>query len=456
VNASAVILAIRNNWWATLLGALTGGLVAWGVSLAVTPTFTAHAQLFVAATGSASTSDAYQGGQLSQQRVASYAELLEGEELADRVIDRLDLRRAPEDLAEQITAQAVTNTVLLDVSVTDTSPQIARELTDAVVTEFVRLVDELEATDSGAPSIEVKIIDEAKVPRTQSEPDIPRNVALGVTAGLIAGFLIAFARVRWDRTVKEADDAARLAGAPVIGTVMRDPALEKRHTIERNGSSVTAEAYRQLRINLQFLNVDNPPRVIMVSSALPSEGKTTLAINLALALAEAGQRVVIVEADLRRPRVTTYLGLVAGAGLTNVLAGSARTDEVLQHYGEDKVAVLAGGPTPPNAGELLASSHMKSLLDELRELYDFVLIDVPPLLPVADASGLAAHTDGVLLSVRYGSTGKDHLHQAATTVEGVGGKTLGLILNIVPPTGALSAGYAYDYSYEGVAHPAPS
>jgi capsular exopolysaccharide synthesis family protein len=198
--------------------------------------------------------------------------------------------------------------------------------------------------------------------------------------------------------------------------------------------------------HLQFLNVDEPPKAILVSSALPAEGKTTLVVNLALALADAGRRVTVVEADLRRPEVTRYLGLVSGAGLTSVLAGNADIEDVVQTY-RDGLYVIAAGLLPPNLGELLASDHMASLVDKLRGTNDFVLIDAPPLLPVADASGLAVHTDGALLSVRYGTTHKEHFEQAAATLERVGAKTLGVVLNIVPPTAQMATAYGYGYGY---------
>jgi len=175
--------------------------------------------------------------------------------------------------------------------------------------------------------------------------------------------------------------------------------------------------------------------------------ETTVAVNLAITLAEAGRQVVLVEGDLRRPRVTRYLGMVGGAGLTNILAGSAEVDDVLQQYGDGGLRVIAAGPTPPNPSELLASSHMFRLIDDLRGKNDFVLIDAPPLLPVADASGLAVMVDGVVLSVRYGSTRKEQLQQAATTLERVGAKTLGVILNIVPPRAELASAYGYGYGY---------
>jgi capsular exopolysaccharide synthesis family protein len=258
----------------------------------------------------------------------------------------------------------------------------------------------------------------------------------------------ALARVRLDRSVKDPDEVGLLAGAAVIGTVLRDDALGKQHTIDRVSNVRTAEDYRQLRNNLQFLRVDEPPKVIMITSALPSEGKTTAVVNLGLTLADAGQRVVIVEADLRKPKVARYLGMVGGVGLTNILAGSADLDDVVQRHGDGDLSVIASGPIPPNPGELLASSHMAALLDKLRGANDYVLVDAPPLLPVADSSGLAAYMDGVLISVRYGSTRKEQLQQAATTLERVGATTLGVILNIVPPKAELATAYGYGYGYQ--------
>jgi capsular exopolysaccharide synthesis family protein len=271
--------------------------------------------------------------------------------------------------------------------------------------------------------------------------------------GLFVGAGLAIGRAKLDRSVKDAGEASEVSGAPVIGTILRDDALSKAHVITRSSSSRTAEDYRQLRTNLQFLNVDEPPKVIMISSALPAEGKTTVSINLAIALVEAGRRVTILEADLRRPRVARYLGMVGGVGLTNILVGSAELDEVTQTYGEAGLSVIASGPPPPNPGELLASSQMAALLEKLRASNDFVIIDAPPLLPVADSSGLASYVDGVVLSVRYGSTHKEQLRQASVVLERVRARMLGVILNIVPPKAEMATaygyGYGYNYGYEG-------
>ncbi|NEM05942.1 polysaccharide biosynthesis tyrosine autokinase [Geodermatophilus normandii] len=449
MNLRDVLSALRAHWWMPLLGIVLGAGAALGLVLLQTPLYTSSTQLFVSTTASTSSADAYQGGQFSEQRAASYARLAAGEELAGRVVDRLELEMTPGEVSSAVTATALPGTVLIDVDVTDESAQRAQQIAEALGTEFPALVQELEApSDDGAPLVRVTVTDEPEAPQVPSSPNPVQNVVLGVLVGALLGALAAVARRRLDRSVKDPEEAAALAGAPVIGTVLRDDTLERQHVVGRTSSARAAEDFRLLRTNLQFLNVDEPPKVIMVTSALPSEGKTTAVVNLALALAESGRRVTVLEADLRRPKVTRYLGLVGGVGLTNVLAGTADLDDVVQRHGDGALSVVGSGPTPPNPGELLASSHMSALLDKLRGASDFVLIDAPPLLPVADAVGLSVLTDGVLLSVRYGSTRTDQLEQAAASLQRVGARVLGVILNIVPPRAEFAPAYGYGYGYE--------
>ncbi|WP_198597838.1 polysaccharide biosynthesis tyrosine autokinase [Blastococcus atacamensis] len=439
---------LRTYWWLPLLGALLGLVVGATVSATATPLYSAQTQLFVLTTDATTTTAAFQGSQFSQQRVTSYARLLRGEEVANRVIDDLGLDMTPQELAAEITAVAPADTVLIDVSVTDPSPELAQRIADSVGVQFKEFVEELE-TPSGAAvaPVKVTVTDAAELPEAPSSPNTVRNLALGVVLGLVLGAFAVLLRGYLDRSIKDPEQAGRLGRVPVIGAVIRDDHLAERHFFNREGQSRAAEDYRQLRANLQFLNVDNPPRVIMVSSAMPSEGKTTAVINLGLALAEAGRKVALVDADLRRPRVTRYLGLVGGVGLTNVLAGTAGVADVIQPFADTGLSVIGAGPAPPNPSELLASKHMLSLLEELRVSHDYVLIDAPPLLPVADATGIAVIVDGVVLSVRYGQTRTDQLEQAAATLERVGARSLGLILNIVPPKAGVGAAYGYGSDY---------
>ena len=453
MNLSELLTALRAHWWLPVLGLIVGGGLGLGYSLAQTPMYTSSTQLFVSAAAVTDAAETFQGGWFSEQRATSYARLIAGEELGGRVAERLDLDLSPQEVAGKVTASAAPGTVLIDVDVTDASPELAQQIAIAIGAEFPTMVDELETPGSGTPPlVRVTVTDPPEVPTTSSSPDVIMNVVIGLAAGALIGAVGAVARVQLDRTVKDVEAASELAGAPVMGAILRDDELGKVHVIERGGTSRVAEDYRQLRTNLQFLSVDDPPKVIMITSPLPSEGKTTLAVNLGLALADAGRSVTIIEADLRRPKVTRYLGLVSGVGLTNVLTGTADVEDVVQRFGDRDLSVIGAGPTPPNPGELLSSSQMAALIDKLRGHQDFVIVDSPPVLPVADSSGLAVSMDGVLLSVRHGSTRKEQLQQAATTLRGVNAKIFGVVLNIVPPQAEVATAYGYgrgyDYSYE--------
>jgi capsular exopolysaccharide synthesis family protein len=448
MNFGEMVRALRSGWWMPALGLLLGGLVAAAVTLVTTPVFTSHTQLFVSTTDSSSTAEAFQGNQFAEKRIASYAELLTSQELAARVVAELGLDLTPGELASRIDAAPVSGTVVLDVSVTDPSPVAAQRIARTVADQFIAAVAELETPAGSLTSpVRVTVFGAADLPRSPSAPQPVLDLAVGLVIGFGLGAVTAVVRARLDRSLKDPDEVADLAGAPVIGLVLRDDELEERHRVDLEGSSRSAEAYRHLQTNLQFLDVDTPPRVLMVSSAMPSEGKTTVAVNLALALADAGQRVALIEADLRRPRVTSYLGLVNGVGLTNVLTGRVRAEEVAQPYGDGDLVVIGAGPSAPNPAQLLASGAMRALLEQLRESHDYVVLDAPPLLPVADATGLAVLADGVLLSVRHGSTTREQLQRTRDTLDRVGARTVGAVLNIVPARDDVSAAYGYSAEY---------
>ncbi|MGY2083199.1 polysaccharide biosynthesis tyrosine autokinase [Blastococcus sp. SYSU DS0539] len=451
------IAAFRAGWFLPVIGLLLGGAAGAGMAMLMTPTYTSSTQLFVTSTDATTTTAAFQGSQFSQNRVVSYVQLLTSERLAIEVIEAGGFDLTPDQVQNRIEASVVPDTTVLDIVVTDTSPERAQELAAAVAAEFAALVDEVEATTTTPtdPEVEpvttvpvkVTVLDSPEVPEEPTDPNLYSNIAVGLLIGLLVGLALAYARVRMDRSVRDGKVAAAAAGAPLIGTITRDRHLEREHVLDRWSRSGNAESFRQLRTNLQFLNVDEPPRVIMVSSAVAAEGKSTLAANLAITLAEGGHRVTLVEADLRHPRVTKYLGLVDGAGLTSILSGAAELDDVLQPYGEGRgsLSVLAAGSIPPNPSELLASVQLRTLVDRLRAANDFVIVDTPPLLPVSDGSAVAVVMDGVLLSVRQGKTRRDELEEARAILDRVGARTLGVVLNLAP----VSADPAHAYGYQG-------
>jgi succinoglycan biosynthesis transport protein ExoP len=448
VELKDVVRAVRGGWWLVVLGVLLAVAVAGVVTWQSKPRYASTMTLFVAAAGTDDTATAYQGNLFSQQRVASYVQMFRGEAFVSPIAQDLHLTDSPGALIQDIQATTIPDTVLINVTVTRNSPTEARDVAAALGSAFSERVAELETPDGAANStVKVTVTEPPQVATSPVSPQPLRNIAGGILLGLLLGISAAVLRLRLDNTVKASDDFKELADTNLVGTLVEDPMLRDQHLVsDEDGYSETGEAYRQMRTNLQFLDVDNPARTIVITSALPGEGKTTVSVNLAVVLAQSGARVVLIEADLRRPRVTRYLGMISGAGLSNVLAGSARADELLQPYGDGNLQVLAAGPMPPNPSEMLGSRHMRQLLSELREDFDFVLIDAPPVLPVTDGAVLSVAADGALLVSRHGVTTRAQVKQAAASLHRIEARLLGAVINRVPVKAAEAYGYGYSYS----------
>lgn len=440
------LTVLRERWVIVVSAALiilVAASTAWFVR---PPEYTANLTMYVSAQNV--DTNAFQGAQLSQERVTSYVELVSSTRVSREVIEELGLVGTPEEVAERIAATSAPDSVLIAVAVTGTDPVRAAEVANVVGTVFTSLVTELERPTGpdGVPPVAVRVVEPAAVPAEPSSPGLAVALALGLLAGVAVGAAAAIARNALDRSVRSPDHLTEAAAAPNLGTIAFDSAVPKRPlAVQEDAQSPRSEAFRQLRTNLQFIDVDNPRKVILVTSALPGEGKSTTLVNLAIALASAEHRVLVIEADLRRPRVADLLGLERAIGLTSVLSGRVRIGQAIQPWTFGGFDVLASGQLPPNPAELLASRHMKAVLDELRARYDVVLIDSPPLLPVADAAALAPATDGAILVCRFKRTTRDQVHNAAQALEAVSAELLGTVLNMVPTAGPRA--YAQYRSY---------
>jgi non-specific protein-tyrosine kinase len=226
------------------------------------------------------------------------------------------------------------------------------------------------------------------------------------------------------------EDFARL-GVPLLAAIPLDKRTAKAPAALRDDPrSARSEAYRQLRTNLQFIDVDNPPRIIAVTSAVSGEGKSITAINLAVALAETGARVCLIGGDLRRPTIAQSLGLVGDVGLTTVLIGRAPIDSVLQSAGPN-LTVLTSGPVPPNPSELLISVHARETIQHVAAGVDFTIIDTAPLLPVSDGAEVATIADATIIVARVGKTTRDQAARSVEALAKVGERPVGVILNMV-------------------------
>lgn len=451
---------LRSNWLliAALitLGATVGGVATFFS----TRVYEARAQLFVsaqAASASGGLSDAYQGGLFTQQRVKSYADIVTSPAVLDKVRRDLRLPGDSNSLARRVATEVPPDTVLINVSITDTDPRRAADIANAVSRQFSEVVPRLETTaDDRPPPVKVSLVRPADVPTGPVSPRPTLNVAMGLLVGLALGIGLAVLRASLDTRIKGTSDLQKITGATPLGLIGYNPDASKQPLVVHDApQSPRAEAFRQLRTNLRFVDVDSPPRVVVVTSSVSGEGKSTTSCNLAITLAQSGARVVLVEGDLRRPKVADYLGIEGAVGLTNVLVGGCALEDALQPWGRDLLDVLPSGAIPPNPAELLGSHHMLELLKMLEERADIVIVDAPPLLPVTDAAILSRAGDGALLVVRHGRTKREQVERSVETLRAVDARLLGTVMNWLPPKDpeAYAYGYAYRYTADGGSRP---
>lgn len=444
------LFRILRRRWKTIVAMFVLALVVSGVITALTPrVYQSTAKIFVAPDTSTPEA-AYSAGFFVQQRVQSYAELAVHRQVMESVINDLDLPVTPEELADKVTAEVPQDTIVLQLQALDGDPQAAQRIANAVATNLVTFVEELE-TPKGSDESQVRLT--ITTPGTYDgepvSPQVSLNLVVAGLIGLVLGVGLALLRDMLDNTVKTADDVEAATDAPVMASVGVDKAMLKQPLLtDLSGFSPRGEAFRMLRTNLQFLDLDNPPKSLVVTSATAGEGKTSTSTNLAVALAQAGRRVVIVDGDLRRPQVAGLFGLESSVGLTTVLVGRTKLEESIQRHGPSGVDFLAGGPTPPNPTEVLQARATKELLAQLREMYDNVIVDAPPLLPVADAAILATATDGAILVAAHGGTNRDELETAANRLKTVGARLFGTVVNKIPRRAGSGYGEYYYYYYD--------
>jgi exopolysaccharide transport family protein len=317
---------------------------------------------------------------------------------------------------------------------------------------------------AGLRSNNFRIIDAARVPTSPSEPNIPRNLLFALVLGVISGVGLAFLLENMDNTVRTPEQATALSLLPALGMIPlgsksgnHGPAGKRlalttsKEVVELvtqvRPQSQMAESYRALRTSLLLSNLGAPPKVIMVTSARPQEGKTTTSINTAIVLAQKGVRVLLMDADLRRPSVHKTMGMGPRSGLSNVLTGSATLQQTITTSTIlPNLFIMPAGTPPPNPAELLASSNMRDLIVELREMYDHIVIDTPPTLSVTDAVVLSPRADATILVIRSGQTTKQALRRARDILMQVNAHVAGVLLNAVDLT---SPDYYYYYEYQG-------
>jgi succinoglycan biosynthesis transport protein ExoP len=462
VELSDYLRTLRKRWIVILAAMLLGLASAAGGTILTTPKYEASALVFVNLQSAGSVTELAQGGAFVQNQVKTYAEVVNTPRVLASVIQTLRLDTTPQVLAQSITASAPLDTVNIEITVSDDSPADAAAIANAVTTSFRQAVADITEPADGTPSpVDVSVLREAIAPGAPVSPNVPLNLLLGAGVGLAVGIAVAILRDVLDTRIRSERDVQQVTSAPIIGGISFDPDAVKRPLIVQDDPrSVRAEAFRTLRTNLQFLDSESSARSFVVTSSIPSEGKTTTSANLAIALADSGAQVVLIDADMRRPKVADYMGIEGAVGLSDVLIGRADLADVLQPWGRGNLVVLPAGTVPPNPSELLGSRAMVALIRQLEAEFDVVLLDLPPLLPVTDAALVSKFTRGALLVVAAGRTHKGELGGAIGSLENVGAKVAGVIMTMMPTKGPDAYaygkyGYGYGYSSDEDAPSAP-
>jgi capsular exopolysaccharide synthesis family protein len=501
------IHVIRARKWVIVQAVVIVTLTALVVSLLMPKSYEGTAQVLITEkdTASAILGSALPLSSQPERTLQTQVQMMSIRPVAEATIKKLGLQTTPDVLMKRVTVSAVGQTNIVRIVATDADAARASEIANAVADEYVRSARDAERANVAAAADEVerrldeakreildlgrKIADSEKADDLQAQlqiatgtystlaekleqlrineqletgpgrvvspavvdtdavsPRVLRNALLGLLVGLLFGIGMAFLYEYLDSTIKSTEEVEKLFDAPVLGTIpvdRIDKSVKRRLAIVEDPGSSTAEAYRVLRNSLDFVNFQNDIKTILVTSAAPGEGKSTVAANLAAALAQAGKKVVLVSVDFRRPTTDQFFNVNNMIGLSDVLLGTHSLKSALQRPGDDQLLVLSAGKMPPNPSELLGSAKMREVVRALGDWGEWVIIDTPPLLAVADPASVARWVDGVLMVSKVGGTTREAASKAMELLGKVGARVIGVVIWGLDETKAGSAGYGY-------------
>ena len=427
--------------------AVCAGL-AYGLSSRRDPTYTASARLVVSTVATGSFGDDLTRRAVAVSRATDYATYVSTTPAVEAA-----LRAAgyPLEPRPSVSGTADGESPFITVTVRDGDPQRAADVANAYQKSLLAVVAKLDASPKADPRT-LSTVDQATVPTAPSSPRPKRDGLIGLGLGLLLGLGSAFVKESLDRTYKDADVLEAATNLTVLGVV---PDEFSRHPLPTvtHPTSGRAEAYRNIRTNVTFAGPETSLKKIIVTSATPGEGKTSVSANLAVSFALTGQKVVLVDADLRRPQVAAAFGMADSApGLGRLLEGKAKLESVLRKSPVAGLSLVTSGPPVDNASELLGSAAMTWVLEQLGGTFDVVIIDTPPILPVTDPLVLAVQATGVVLVVRLGVTSRERLHRALASLRNLDTPILGLVGNGATASGDAAYGYGSKYAYSRKDH----
>ncbi|WP_417216878.1 polysaccharide biosynthesis tyrosine autokinase [Arthrobacter sp.] len=424
---------LKKRWYVVVLSAFLAGTAAFAVSTQIAPTYRSEASLFFSLRDGDSGTDINQGLTYTQNQMLSYAELATTATVLDRAAETLDTVLPQKALQRAVTVTTPQNTVILKIQSTTTDPQLSADIANGVAESLKDVVSEVAPTDaSGKPTVTARVIQPAQPATIQSSPNKSKNALLGAFAGGGIALVVAFLIVIFDTKIRSIKALKSVTDHPVLGVAERTlKSSDVRPIAIRAPHSSATERYRQLRASLRFTSVSHELSTIAITSSIPGEGKSVTALNLALTMAEGAERILLIDADLRRPRVAHYLGLEPAVGLTTVIVGGLALTDAVQRFSNTRLDVLTSGDIPPNPSELLDSQAMQRLLNQAKESYDVVILDTAPVLSVSDAAIVAQRVDSTVVVIDSTRIRFAQLEQTTDLLEAAGVHISGLVLNKV-------------------------
>lgn len=426
---------VRKRLFSILLITLTVTLATGVVSyFVIKPKYKVDISVIIGKTENKINSSAptYNDVMMYQTMVKTYSKLTKSRIVAENVINELNLKSMKvSDLLSMITVTQDIDTQFLTITVVSKDPEQAMNIANQFAKSLKKVSIKINEVDI------VKLIDEAQLPTIKDSPKPALNIAIACFLGIMISIGLVFLLEYLDNTIKTKEDVEKVVKLPVIGTItlneIKDNAnMQKKTAAIKKLKSQISEQFRTLRTNIRFSSLGDEIKSIIVTSSLPGEGKSTVISNLALAMASSGKKVVIMDCDFRKPNIHKRFSLSNSKGLTNILVQDKKLEEIIIATDVTNLYVLTSGPIPPNPSELLGSNNMKTILNDLINIFDIVLIDTPPILTITDAQILSALSQGTIIVSSYGKTEKNELLSAKENIDKVGGKILGVVINKIP------------------------
>jgi succinoglycan biosynthesis transport protein ExoP len=416
-----------------VLAVALGAGIALGTAAIQRSQYSATVQLFVATTAGDNVQNLLNGGTFAQNEVASYAVVARTPFVLDPIAGSFHIRGGVKALATHVSATVPGTTVLVNITVTWPSARRAAALANAIGTRFATVAPSLQGSQAASNTpLRLQVVAPATIPTGPSSPRKGLYLAVGILLGFGVGWLLAVLIDVRDTRLTDETQLSALSDAPVLAVMPNSRDLTSWGAVFDEQATASMEVYRQLRTNLEFASLGLSVKCLLITSAVGNEGKTTTAAHLGLALSEMGASALLIEADLRRPRLAAYMGLDSAGqrGLTDAVIGAATiSDVILPAPGLAGLDLLPMGSPVPNPTAILGAERLRVLLESLRSRHDYLILDAAPILSVSDAIVLSAHCDGAIVVVGAGIARKGEVTQALNQLSFAKVTLLGLLLN---------------------------